>query len=166
MSERRSGRPLKLKRYDKTRRKKALESKIRLENEFVLNGMQDYFPSSSNANSFFERLPKSSDDVVDNDTLVSLESSSRDNSCFEPDLENDILQIVERNPSLTRTCLSSWLVLINKHKIGPKIPSDYRSLLHTPRNIKIKSFQNGGEYYHFGLKFAILGVIESFFFKK
>ncbi|KAG8177462.1 hypothetical protein JTE90_008646 [Oedothorax gibbosus] len=54
---------------------------------------------------------------------------------------------------VTHSCINDVLQILKQHH--PELPSDARTLLSTPQNVKVDTLSNG-EYAHFGLRSGIV----------
>ena len=60
-------------------------------------------------------------------------------------------ELVQGNPAVPKTFISSVLKIFQSHSCFKEFPLDYRALLHTPRNYVFRDV-NPGQYFHFGLQ--------------
>ncbi|KAF0732237.1 Uncharacterized protein FWK35_00018847, partial [Aphis craccivora] len=134
----------------------------------------EYYSSSSNNSSYYSSPISSSCDSYDNNNINLVEINNVDSLIENNKDENtadDCSNNLDMNCSLVEEQLREWHFNYNTTlasfssmlKIWKKfkkfeLPSDARTLLSTPRSVRIKSIE-GGKYCHFGLKKAVHSII-------
>lgn len=85
----------------------------------------------------------------------SLQSTSSAAKSNEQVVLEGLAAVTSSYPSVSKSYVNSILKVIKEHPAFSAFPSDYRSLLKTPRSYSLRQVEPGS-YYHFGVESSIV----------
>ena len=91
---------------------------------------------------------------------VAFPPSSQPEVCELQRLIDDLTSLVNRNPKVPKTFINHILQVLKKHSALNTLPSDYRTLLKTPRSYNVRDV-HPGVYYNFGIEEGLKNQLES-----
>ena len=101
-------------------------------------------------------------DVSDFETCYDSDSDFDEVETVEP--ENNVQSLADKLANWASSCdipqdaITHLLQILKPYH--PYLPSDARTLLHTRRNYEVKTFDGGGEYFHFGIENCLRSYID------